>query len=61
MELCGQDLRHWLQEQTVVGQQMGIDIFEQILAGMQHIHKHGIIHRELNPTNIFFSLNEANC
>jgi serine/threonine-protein kinase len=30
-----------------------VDIFVQVLCGLQHAHTHGIIHRDLKPGNIF--------
>ncbi|XP_035711057.1 mitogen-activated protein kinase kinase kinase 5-like isoform X1 [Folsomia candida] len=57
MELCGQDLRHWLGQASSVDEQLSIGIFIQLLRGLNHIHTHNLIHRDLKPENIFFDKN----
>ena len=32
---------------------MILDIFSQLVAGMQHCHEHNVMHRDLKPNNIF--------
>ena len=36
---------------------MILNIFIQILYGLNYLHEHGIIHRDLKPSNIFVSSN----
>lgn len=56
MELCGNNLRHWLRNHQNVDKDISIKILMQIAEGLEHIHKHGVIHRDLKPENILFSL-----
>ena len=66
MQLCHPaSLADWIQErnskvpeknyQERVGP--ALEIFEQIVKGLAHVHEKGIIHRDLKPANIFASKN----
>ncbi|OXA50354.1 putative serine/threonine-protein kinase GCN2 [Folsomia candida] len=57
MELCGQDLRHWLHQLQSVDEKLSIGICLQLVQGLKHIHTHNLIHRDLKPDNIFFDKN----
>jgi hypothetical protein len=37
---------------TPIGYYIASQLFIEIIEGMQHLHKHNIIHRDLNPNNI---------
>jgi serine/threonine protein kinase len=64
MELCDKTLEDIINEMesdslikvnetlTPVGYYIASQLFIEILEGVQHLHKHNIIHRDLNPNNI---------
>ncbi|XP_042211166.1 eukaryotic translation initiation factor 2-alpha kinase 1-like isoform X2 [Homarus americanus] len=68
MELCGESLRDWLQyrndnytpsangRQSPVDRKKYLDLFKQMLLAVQCIHSANIIHRDVKPANIFFTL-----
>ncbi|KAJ3226106.1 hypothetical protein HK099_005575 [Clydaea vesicula] len=54
MQLCScPDLRQWMEMRKEVCYQKNFEILKQILEGLNHIHEHSIIHRDLSPENIF--------
>lgn len=69
MQLCDYSLNSWLEkrnndkdlmESIKTNKHMlqkyidkGLNIFKQILDGIDHVHSLGIIHRDLKPSNIF--------
>nr|XP_023011887.1 eukaryotic translation initiation factor 2-alpha kinase [Leptinotarsa decemlineata] len=57
MQLCQKDsLKEWLRTNSYRDYDFVIDIFSQILEAVQYVHLQGLIHRDLKPGNIFFSL-----
>ncbi|XP_072566514.1 uncharacterized protein [Paramormyrops kingsleyae] len=57
MELCKCDLRTWIDEnnenQNPSRRAKALDIVQQVVNGVEYIHKEGFIHRDLKPANIF--------
>ncbi|GIX86461.1 eukaryotic translation initiation factor 2-alpha kinase 1 [Caerostris extrusa] len=62
MEFCDCDLRNWLdaksQRKPLPFVKSELDIFKEIVTGVEYIHSGGIIHRDLKPPNIFFSFKD---
>lgn len=58
MQLCKkQSLKDWLRLNDLQTRQRDIvSIFRQIVDGVEYCHLKGLIHRDLKPGNIFFSL-----
>ncbi|KRX52894.1 Eukaryotic translation initiation factor 2-alpha kinase 3 [Trichinella sp. T9] len=59
MQLCQQDtLMDWLNENNTGkrDESLMLDWFRQTVLAMEYVHDCGMIHRDLKPTNIFFSL-----
>lgn len=58
MQLCRKEsLKDWLQknDMNIRGNQT-FTIFKQIVGAVEYVHLKGLIHRDLKPGNIFFSL-----
>ncbi|XP_071785231.1 eukaryotic translation initiation factor 2-alpha kinase 1-like [Asterias amurensis] len=63
MQLCSNTLADWLCERNMdekaqntfdlVNLYENMDIFQQILRGIEYIHSQNVIHRDLKPKNIF--------
>ncbi|XP_035715621.1 cell division protein kinase 2 homolog [Folsomia candida] len=59
MELCGENLRQWLNHPgkiegpTLLHEQFSI--IKNLIDGLAHLHKHKILHRDLKPENVMFS------
>lgn len=58
MQLCQKhSLRDWLSQKSYFDRKDQIvPIFEQIVGAVEYVHLKGLIHRDLKPGNIFFSL-----
>ncbi len=54
-KLSGETLGHQLTKQGRLSIGYAIDIFVQILAGLSAAHEQGIVHRDINPSNIFLT------
>ncbi|XP_019405271.1 PREDICTED: interferon-induced, double-stranded RNA-activated protein kinase [Crocodylus porosus] len=58
MEFCEKGtLMHWIDEQRGKQHNQGVslNIFKQIVKGVEYIHSEGLVHRDLKPQNIFIS------
>lgn len=55
MQLCEKTLRCWLDERNEISHFKNVQIFRQILLGVEYIHSQNIIHRDLKPRNVFVS------
>ena len=53
--LKGQTLEELLAKKTLLSLSQILRIFQQICAGLEHIHRKGIVHRDLKPANIFLA------
>ncbi|MDZ4834425.1 MAG: protein kinase [Candidatus Melainabacteria bacterium] len=48
----GQTLQEVLKEQEILEQYIALSIFSQILSGVSHAHRQGVMHRDIKPANI---------
>lgn len=62
MQYCKKTLRtfndNFISAQETEKQRLLLKIFKQILDGLKYIHDNGIMHRDLNPNNIFLTESE---
>lgn len=57
MELCKQTLRNFLDSRVKINRTENLNIFKQIVSGLDYLHSMNIIHRDLKPSNIMFDFN----
>ncbi|XP_069811273.1 interferon-induced, double-stranded RNA-activated protein kinase-like [Dendropsophus ebraccatus] len=56
MEWCAKgSLERWITSMTTVDKCISLNIFRQIVDGVEYIHKNNLIHRDLKPANILFA------
>ena len=48
----GESLKDYIKRKGVLKLNEACNIISQLLAGLQHAHEHGIIHRDIKPHNI---------
>eukprot|EP01091_Cochliopodium_minus_P020231 TRINITY_DN8775_c0_g1_i1.p1 TRINITY_DN8775_c0_g1~~TRINITY_DN8775_c0_g1_i1.p1 ORF type:complete len:662 (-),score=227.27 TRINITY_DN8775_c0_g1_i1:124-2109(-) len=53
MEMCDNSLRNWLDERKEINEAKNLDLMNQLLAAVDHIHENNIMHRDLKPSNCF--------
>lgn len=55
MQVCEKNtLKEWLSDSSrSIDHVVNMNVFKQILLGVEHIHKNGFIHRDLKPSNMF--------
>jgi serine/threonine-protein kinase len=51
----GENLAQVLRRQTVLPARQAVEIIKQALAGMEAIHRAGIVHRDISPENLMIS------
>ena len=54
----GKTLKELIQDQDNIPLTLVLEIFRQIVAGMNHAHQNNVIHRDLKPANIIISEDE---
>lgn len=53
MELCSTTLQEYLDQRRKVDETVSLQIFTQILLGVQYLHEKNLMHRDLRPSTIF--------
>ncbi|XP_050696930.1 eukaryotic translation initiation factor 2-alpha kinase 3-like isoform X2 [Eriocheir sinensis] len=60
MGLCGESLKEWLDQRNMntepVAKDRCMGIFRELTEALTYIHDLGLIHRDVKPANIFFTL-----
>ena len=57
MELCRrQTLKDWIDTPKTRNRDVVLNIFNQVVEAVTYIHSKGLIHRDIKPTNVLFSL-----
>eukprot|EP01062_Namystynia_karyoxenos_P035821 TRINITY_DN26145_c0_g1_i3.p1 TRINITY_DN26145_c0_g1~~TRINITY_DN26145_c0_g1_i3.p1 ORF type:complete len:620 (+),score=175.18 TRINITY_DN26145_c0_g1_i3:480-2339(+) len=55
MDYCGGgDLRKWLEQEAPPPLRQVLEVMLQVLLGLRLVHAHGVLHRDLKPTNVLF-------
>src|SRR5437763_10873309 len=51
----GTNIQKWIAQNGPVPPRLGVEISMQALAGLEHLHSMGLIHRDISPENILLS------
>ncbi|HEV8433678.1 MAG TPA: serine/threonine-protein kinase [Thermoanaerobaculia bacterium] len=51
----GTNIQKWIAQNGPVPARLGVEISMQALAGLEHLHSMGLIHRDISPENIMLS------
>ena len=58
----GRTLRQWSAEQGAFPLPLAADVASQVLVGLDHIHRRGLLHRDISPDNVMLSFDpEGRC
>jgi serine/threonine protein kinase len=49
----GQHLLNYISEHGPVNEEDAKTIIKQVIEGLGYMHERGVIHRDMNPTNVF--------
>lgn len=54
MECCQETLRTWMTSRgSFINPAQALDIFRQMVRGVQHLHTNGVVHNDVKPDNAF--------
>ena len=54
-KIVGQTLLDIVLESGPFNESMAAKMFEQILRALKYMHSKGVVHRDMNPTNVFLT------
>ncbi|HYK03963.1 MAG TPA: serine/threonine-protein kinase [Thermoanaerobaculia bacterium] len=57
----GRTLRQWSGQHGPFPLALAADVASQVLAGLDHIHRRGLLHRDISPDNVMLSFDPDDC